>query len=78
MSQSFPLRATVLAAVLAAPLLACAQQSPEMHMSGSSVPPADNANAGYAPGDVVGGGGKIDQTYREIYSPGSSYWNSVD
>jgi len=78
MSQSFPLRATVIAVVLAAPLLACAQPSPEMHMSGSTVPPADNATAGFAPGDVVGGGGKMDETYREIYTPGSPWWNSVD
>jgi hypothetical protein len=67
------LQTTLLAAVLAAPLLGCTQ-SQENGMTGSSVPPGSAAAA--APGDVVGGGGALDQTYREIYTPGDPRWSN--
>jgi hypothetical protein len=67
------LRATLFAAMVATPLLACSQ-SPESSMSGSSAPPATGASS--TPGDVVGGGGPLDQTYREIYTPGDPRWSN--
>ena len=42
-------------------LSACAGDS--SGLAGSSVPTADN-------GDVVGGGGRMDEIYRQIYKPG--------
>lgn len=67
------LRASLLAATLAAPLLACTQAT-DTNMSGSSVPPATGAAS--SPGDVVGGGGPMDKVYREIYTPGDPRWSN--
>jgi hypothetical protein len=66
------LRASLLAATLAAPLLACTQA--DTSMSGSSTPPAPKASS--TSDDVVGGGGPLDQIYREIYTPGDPRWSN--
>ncbi len=79
MTHSLPAPSTVrtmlFAAMLAGPLFACAQSSnTSTGLSGSSTPPATGASS--APGDVVGGGGALDQTYREIYTPGDPRWSN--
>ncbi len=77
MPNSYPapsvLRSTLLAATLAAPLLACAP-APDANMSGSSVPPASSAST--ASGDIAGAGGPLDDTYRQIYTPGDPRWSN--
>jgi hypothetical protein len=66
------LRTALFAAALAAPLLACSQPQ-ETAVTGSSLPPGTSASAA---GDVVGGGGALDRTYREIYTPGNPCWSN--
>lgn len=51
----------LLAALLAPFGLACCAPHTDYRGSGSTDPASD----------VVGGGGRLDQTYREIYHPGS-------
>lgn len=69
------LRKTLIAATLAAPLFACApSRSPDADMARASVPPGSGASS--APADLVGGGGHLDEIYREIYTPGDPRWSN--
>lgn len=65
--KSARLRTAALAISLCAPVVlsACAEDSAR---SGSSV----NADT---KSDLVGGGGQVDEIYRQIYSPGNPRWS---
>lgn len=64
------LRAAMLATAVGSPLAACAQQ-PGPDRIASTAPIAAGAP------DLAGSGGQLDQTYREIYTPGSPWWSQL-
>lgn len=63
-------RAALTLSVLATVASGCAQPPPEAAVSGSSVPKASTAP------DIAGGGGAIDEVYRQIYTPGNPEWSN--
>jgi hypothetical protein len=54
--------------MLAAALGSCAGER-DAGSAGSTVPKASDD------GNVVGGGGRLDEIYRQIYSPGNPRWS---
>ena len=60
-------RAVLLALAFSVSLAACAQTDTNRVAS-------TNPTAG---ADVVGGGGHMDQVYRQIYTPGNAWWSQL-
>lgn len=61
-------RAALLAVAFSLSLAACAQ-GPGTDRVASTSPTAGS--------DVVGGGGHMDQVYRQIYTPGNAWWSQL-